>query len=107
MNQPKQNKMVKLVVTYGHPEDAEAFEKYYFETHMPIAAKIPAKKVEISKLIGTPDGQAAGNYRMAELYFDSLEDLQMHMGSPEGQAAVNDIPNFATGGVDVSVAEVA
>ena len=99
--------MVKLVVTYGHPESPEAFEKYYFETHLPIAAKIKAQKVELSKMVGTPDGQPASNYRMAELYFNSLEDLQQHMGSAEGQAAVNDIPNFATGGVDVSVAEVA
>ena len=98
--------MVKLVVTYGHPEDPEAFEKYYDETHMPIAANIPAKKVEIAKLVGTPEGEPASNYRMAELYFDSLEDLQTTMGSPEGQAAVNDIPNFATGGVDVAVAQV-
>lgn len=98
--------MVKLVVTYGHPTDPEAFEKYYNETHLPIAAKIPAKKVEVAKLIGTPDGQAASNYRMAELYFDTLEELQSTMGSAEGQAAVNDIPNFATGGVDVAVAEV-
>lgn len=43
---------------------------------------------------------------MAELFWDSMEDLGAAMGSPEGQAAVNDIPNFATGGVDVSIAEV-
>lgn len=31
--------MVKLVVMYGHPEEPEAFEAYYSETHLPIAAK--------------------------------------------------------------------
>lgn len=98
--------MVKLIVTYGHPESPEAFEKYYFDTHLAIASKIKAEKVELSKMIGTPEGQQTSNYRMAELYFDSLEDLQQQMGSEEGQAAVNDIPNFATGGVDVSIAEV-
>jgi len=74
---------------------------------MPIAGKIPCVKVEISKFIGTPDGKQASNYRMAELYFNDMEGLGAAMGSPEGQAAVNDIPNFATGGVDVSIAEVA
>jgi uncharacterized protein (TIGR02118 family) len=43
---------------------------------------------------------------MAELYFNSIEELQKQMGSPEGQAAVGDIPNFATGGVDVAIAQV-
>ena len=98
--------MVKLVVVYGHPKDPEAFEKYYNETHMPIAGKIPCDKVEISKIVGTPDGGKPSNYRMAELFWDSMEELGAAMGSAEGQAAVNDIPNFATGGVDVSIAEV-
>ncbi len=99
--------MVKLVVMYGHPEDSDAFEKYYSEKHLPIASKIPGvKRVELTKFIGTPDGSSPSHYRMAEVYFDSLEELQKHMGSPEGQAAVNDIPNFATGGVDVMIGEV-
>jgi len=99
--------MVKLIVQYGHPEDTEAFESYYSETHLPIAAKIQGiNKVEVTKFIGTPDGGKPSQYRMAELYFDSIEELQKQMGSPEGQAAVNDIPNFATGGVDVMIGEV-
>ncbi len=99
--------MVKLVVTYGHPEDPEAFETYYAETHLPIAAKIPnVTKVELTKFVGTPDGSKTSNHRMAEVYFDSIEQLQEGMGSAEGQAAVNDIPNFATGGVDVAIGQV-
>ncbi len=99
--------MVKLVVTYGHPDSPEAFEKYYSETHLPIAGQIKnVNKVELSKFVGTPDGGKPSQYRMAELYFDNMEELGKQMGSPEGQAAVNDIPNFATGGVDVMIAEV-
>ena len=64
-------------------------------------------KVELGKFVGTPDGSQASQYRMAALYFSSMEQLQASMGSPEGVAAVSDIPNFATDGVDVSVAEVA
>jgi uncharacterized protein (TIGR02118 family) len=99
--------MVKLVVVYGHPESPEAFEKYYAETHMPIAGKIPCEKIELTKFLNTPDGQKAAKYRMAELYYHSIPDLQAAMGSEEGKAAVNDLPNFATGGVEVSIAEVA
>ena len=43
---------------------------------------------------------------MAELYFDSIEELQNQMASAQGQAAVSDISNFATGGVDVMIGDV-
>ena len=99
--------MVKLIVQYGHPTDPEVFEKYYAETHLAIASKIPGvAKVEVSKVLGTPDGSDPSQYRMAEVYFNSMEDLQKNMGTPEGQATVADLANFATGGVDVMVAEV-
>lgn len=99
--------MVKLVVLYGHPEDADAFEAYYSETHLPIASKIKGiSRLELTKFIGTPDGEKPSKYRSAELYFDSIEELQKQMGSPEGVAAVSDIPNFATGGVDVMIGSV-
>lgn len=99
--------MVKVVVQYGHPKDEAAFESYYTETHLAIAAKIPAvSKVELSKFVGTPTGDKPSKYRMAEVYFESMEDLQAGMGSAEGQATVADIANFATGGVDVMIAAV-
>ncbi|MEH6537410.1 MAG: EthD family reductase [Psychroserpens sp.] len=99
--------MVKLIALYGHPADSAAFEAYYSETHLPIASKIKGvSRVELTKFIGTPDGGKPSQYRMAELYFDSIEELQKQMGSPEGQATVNDIPNFATGGVDVMIGDV-
>lgn len=99
--------MVKLIVSYGHPNDVDAFESYYANTHLPIASKIQGiSKLELTKCIGTPDGSKPSQYRTAELYFDSIEELQKQMGSAEGQAAVADIPNFATGGVDVMIGEV-
>ena len=39
-------------------------------------------------------------------HFEDLDALQAGFGSEEGQAAVNDIPNFATGGVTVFFAEL-
>lgn len=33
--------MLKVTVLYGQPENPGAFEKYYAETHIPIANKIP------------------------------------------------------------------
>jgi uncharacterized protein (TIGR02118 family) len=56
--------------------------------------------------VGTPDGSAAPYYRIAELWFRDLAQLQATFGSPEGQATVADLANFATGGVTVLVAAV-
>lgn len=96
--------MLKLTVLYGHPKDAEAFEKYYNEKHLPLAATMEGvAKLELTKFMGTPDGQKADYYRMAELYFTSPEQMEETMGSSEGQATVNDLSNFATGGVNVIV----
>ncbi len=91
--------MFKVTVIYNHPTDPEAFEKYYAETHTPIALKIPDMiRFELTKFTETPDGQPA-YYRMAEMCFATAEDMQAAMASPEGQAAANDLANFASGGV--------
>ena len=99
--------MVKLSVLYGQPKDAAAFEKYYAETHMPIAGKMQGlRKIELSKVLGTPDGGAPAFYRMADLYFDDADHMKRVMDTPEAKATVADLGNFATGGVTVLVSEV-
>ena len=94
--------MIKATVLYGHPSDPAAFEKYYSDTHMPIVAKAQGiAKAELTKMLPIPDGSAPAYYRMAELYFNGPAEMQQTMGSPEGQAVVADLANFATGGVTV------
>ncbi len=99
--------MVKVTVLYGHPESTMAFEEYYRETHMPLAAKIPhVVKAEFTKFIGTPEGSFPSQYRMAEVYFDDMEDLKAGLNSKEGEDNVADLSKFATGGADVQVGEI-
>ena len=91
--------MFKVTVIYNHPTDPEAFEKYYAETHTPIAKKIKGLiHIEVTKFLETPDGKPA-YYRMAELCFATAEDMQAGMASEEGKAAADDLANFASGGV--------
>jgi len=99
--------MLKVTVLYGHPADAGAFEDYYTRTHMPIAARIPriARK-EFTRFLAGSDGSRPAFYRMVELYFESEARLQEALGSPEAQAAIADIPNFATGGATVLIGAV-
>lgn len=95
---------IKVNVQYGHPADPEAFEKYYTEVHLPLAAKLTGfTRFEAAKVLGTPDGSQSEFYRTAEIWWDSEADMQATLGSPEGQEVVADIPNFATGGANVFI----
>jgi uncharacterized protein (TIGR02118 family) len=99
--------MVKVTVLYGPPTDASAFEDYYANTHLPLAAKMPGvERFEASQVVGTPDGSEAPYYRVAEILFADHAALQASMASTEGQATVGDIPNFATGGATVLISDV-
>ncbi len=99
--------MVKLVVLYGSPDDPAAFDEHYNSTHVPLAQKIPnVRRFEAGKVLGTPDGGSPPFYLMAELWFDSAEELASAMGTPEGQETAGDVASFATGGATMMIAEV-
>jgi uncharacterized protein (TIGR02118 family) len=99
--------MVKLVVLYGLPEDPDAFERHYADTHTRLATAVPGlRRFEAARAIATPDGSDLPYQRIAELTFDNAEALEAGTASTEGQAAVNDIANFATGGVTIFVADI-
>ena len=99
--------MVKLVVMYGQPEDAAAFDAYYAGTHIPLVEKIPnLRRFEAGKVLGTPEGGEPPFYYLAELSFDDAGELQASLGTAEGQAAAADVGTFATGGATVMIAEV-
>ena len=99
--------MIKVSVLYANPDDPAAFEDYYATTHLPIAATLPdLRRTELSRVVGGPGGEPSRYYRTADLYFDSPEAVQAAFASPEGQAVVADLPNFATGGVEVVICDV-
>jgi uncharacterized protein (TIGR02118 family) len=96
--------MAQLLVLYHQPADPAAFDRYYFETHVPIAKKVPGVR---SYLVNSgPVMMPAGSfcpYLIAEIEFDSMASLQAAMASPEGQAAAADLPNFAQAGATLLV----
>ncbi len=94
--------MAELVVIYKTPKDVAAFDRYYTETHIPIAKKLPGlKKYQISKgPVASPAGPC-GVHLIATLTFDDTAAIQAAFASPEGRAAASDVPKFASGGVDM------
>ena len=88
--------MYRLTVLYGHPENPAEFDRYYRETHIPIAKKM--KGWTIGKCESIESGVETPYYMTVALYADSPEQMQAVLTSPEGQASIADVPNFATGG---------
>lgn len=98
--------MASILVLYKTPADPAAFDRYYFETHVPLAKTIPKlRRYEVNKGgVATPAG-ASNIHLVATLTFDSMADIQAAFASPEGQATAADLANFATGGVDLLMFE--
>jgi uncharacterized protein (TIGR02118 family) len=94
--------MAEVVVMYKTPKDPAAFDKYYAETHVPLAKKMPGlRKFQVSQgPVATPAGPSAF-HMIAILSFDSMAAIQKAFGSAEGQAAAGDVAKFATGGADI------
>jgi uncharacterized protein (TIGR02118 family) len=93
--------MAKILVLYNPPADPAAFDRYYFNTHVPLARKIPGLK-SMSFNAGPPVALAGTTpYLIAELGFDSMASLQAALASPEGQATAADVANFAQAGVTI------
>jgi uncharacterized protein (TIGR02118 family) len=99
--------MVKLVVAYRHPTDAEEFERRYKDEHVAMARRIPhMSRIEFGKVAGMMDGSKAPYHRIAELFF--ADDAAMGQGaaSQEGQAAIKHAADIASGGLDAMVVVV-
>lgn len=91
--------MHKLTVLYGYPQDPDAFDKYYHEKHIPIAKQMKGLKGwTIGKLQPGAEGEKPPYYMIVGLYAETRADIEAILASPEGQATVADVPNFATGG---------
>jgi uncharacterized protein (TIGR02118 family) len=88
--------MARMVVIYRTPKDIEAFDRHYFDIHVPLAKKLPGlRKYEISRgpvtvLAGSPDV-----YLIGTVHFDNLDAMKQAFASPEGRAAAADRQIYA------------
>lgn len=80
--------MAMMVIVYPTPVDVEAFDRHYFEIHVPLAKRLPGlRKYEVSDgPISTPV-RASSIHRIGVLHFDDLAALENAFASPEGKAA--------------------
>jgi uncharacterized protein (TIGR02118 family) len=99
--------MAKLYAMYKHPADAAAFDRYYYGVHVPLAKTLPGLTAyELTHgTIVSVGGGSAPYHLIATLTFSSLAAINAALVSPQGQATAADLGNFATGGVDLYIAD--
>ena len=87
--------MARMLVIYKMPQDTAAFDKHYFEVHIPLAKKLPGlRKYEVSR--GPVTTLAGGEaYMVAILTFDSLAAIKAAFASEAGAACAADRRHFA------------
>lgn len=87
--------MVTLTVLYPTPDDVEAFNEHYFETHIPLAGKVPGlDAARVTRFHPGPDGSAPQFHLMAQLEFADAETMGSALSSEEGQALAADVANL-------------
>jgi uncharacterized protein (TIGR02118 family) len=97
----------QLTVIYNQPEDPEAFDSYYEQTHAPLTATMPGlRSYTASKPEPGPGGEAPGAYLVATLQFADKSAFGAAVASDEGRRSAKDVRNFATGGVTMFTGEV-
>ncbi len=94
----------KLIALYKQPADPAAFDDLYFNTHLPLIAKVPGiQKTVITRFTRSLMGE---NYHlMAEMYFADASALKNAMRSPEMAAAGENLNSFAEGLVTLAFGE--
>jgi len=88
--------MAKMLVIYKTPADPAAFERHYFDIHLPLAKQLPGlRRYDVSKqpIVNMLQGETP--YIVATLYFDSLDAMRAAFASEIGKACAVDRRKYA------------
>lgn len=98
--------MIKVTVVYGLPEDTDSFNRHYENVHVPLVLAMPELKgFEYSVGVVTPGEGTPPAHMVAVMTYADFDALSRSFGSVEGQAAIADVGNFASGGAAIHTAE--
>ena len=93
---------VKVVVIYPRPLDEAAFELAYKNEHMPmVEQKLKGMtRFVATKVLASPQGTVSA-YRLAEVHFSSMDDLNKCVESESGQEVIAHAGKISTGGAPI------
>jgi uncharacterized protein (TIGR02118 family) len=88
--------MAQMIVIYKTPRDPAAFDRHYFEIHVPLARQLPGlRKLETSRGPVVSLYGAGEVHSVSTLHFDSLSDLNAAFMSECGRACAADRQQLA------------
>jgi uncharacterized protein (TIGR02118 family) len=79
----------RFLACYEAPADPGAFDRHYREVHIPLGRRLPGlRRYTVSRDVAAVRGTPY--YLVAELDWDTLDDLRAAFASPEGRATAED-----------------
>ena len=83
--------MAQMIVIHKMPKNVAAFDRHYFEVHVPLARQLPGlRKLETSRGPIISLYGASEAHLVATLYFDSLSDINAAIMSGPGRTCAAD-----------------
>jgi uncharacterized protein (TIGR02118 family) len=81
---------VRFLALYETPADPEAFDRHYREAHIPLGRQLPGlRRYAVGRDVAAVRG-GAPYYLVAELEWDTMDELRAAFASPEGRATAAD-----------------
>jgi len=81
---------VRFLALYETPADPEAFDRHYREVHIPLGRRLPGlRRYAVGRDVAAVRGDAP-YYLVAELEWDTMDELRAAFASPEGRATAAD-----------------
>jgi uncharacterized protein (TIGR02118 family) len=84
----------RFLALYETPADPVAFDRHYREVHIPLGFRLPGlRRYTVSKDEAAVRGERY--YLVAELDWDTMDDLRAAFASPAGRATAADAAQLA------------
>jgi uncharacterized protein (TIGR02118 family) len=81
---------VRFLALYETPADPEAFDRHCREVHIPLGCRLPGlRRYAVGRDVAAVRG-GAPYYLVAELEWDTMNELRAAFASPEGRATAAD-----------------
>lgn len=79
----------RFLAVYETPGDPDAFDRHYHQTHLPLLRGLPGlRRYAVSRDVTALHGEPF--YLVAELEWDTMDELRAAFASPEGRATAAD-----------------
>jgi uncharacterized protein (TIGR02118 family) len=97
--------MVKFMIIFRKPADAETFENVYNDFLALIERMPGVQRRQVINVLGSPQGETT-YHRILEVYYDEQAHMEESLRSKAGQEAGGELRRFPSGSVEMLFTEV-